>query len=394
MPETPAPLLATDTPDGRGDPSRLSEWLAQHLPASVTPPLRYELIAAGGSNLTYRVSDAASNRWALRRPPMAHTLATAHDMAREWRIMSALGDYGAGAGTGTGAGPGARAGAGAEAGASAGPDAVAVPVPKCLAFCEDTDLIGAPFYVMSFVDGLILRDQSSAASLSPTQALAATHSLVDIQVAMHTLDLKAAGLADLGRHDNYVGRQLKRWRRQVVEGGVREPPLHQELHRLLSEKMPPERARPALAHGDYRFDNCVLGADHRIVAVLDWELCTTGDPIADFVWSLQYWGDPSDPLTFLPDPPTFSPAFMRREEYRRLYEERSGFDLGDLGYYQIFSWWKQASIVEGAYARRLAGAGGGMAGGPGDSAGQDVDSIARRVDEMLRMAAEWAEAWL
>lgn len=378
--DRPAPLLATDTPDGRGDPAQLSEWLAQNLPEPVAPPLRYELIAAGGSNLTYRVSDAGSNRWALRRPPMAHTLATAHDMAREWRIMSALGEYGAGGGAGTGG----EVGDGAETEAGR----LAVPVPKCLAFCDDPELIGAPFYVMSFVDGLILRDRTSAAHLSPAQALAATQSLVDIQVAMHTLDLEAAGLSDLGRHDNYVGRQLKRWRRQVVEGGVREPPLHEELHRLLLDQMPPERARPALAHGDYRFDNCVLGADHRIVAVLDWELCTTGDPIADFVWSLQYWGDPSDPLTFLPDPPTFSPAFMRREEYRRLYEERSGFDLGDLGYYQIFSWWKQASIVEGAYARRLAGAAGGMA------ASQDVEEIARRVDEMLALAAKWAEAWL
>ncbi len=350
------PLLATDTPDGQGNPTQLSDWLAKHLPSS--PPFQYELVAAGGSNLTYRVTDHSSNQWALRRPPMAHALDSAHDMGREWRIMSALGSYGA------------------------------VPVPQCLAFCEDMTIIGAPFYVMSFVEGLILRDQTSTAKMTAAQALAATQSLVDVQVAMHTLDLAAAGLEDLGRHEDYVGRQLKRWRRQVAQGGVRDVPLHAELHDLLLAQKPPERAQPALAHGDYRFDNCVLGKNFQVIAVLDWELCTTGNPIADFVWSLQYWGEPGDEMTFLLDPPTFNPVFIKRQEYKDLYQQKSGFDLSDLPYYQIFSWWKQASIVEGAYARRLAGAAGGMA------TSGSVHDIAKRVDEMLQQAAEWADSWL
>lgn len=355
-PDQAAPLLATDTPDGQGQPARLSSWLAEHLPAS--PPLRYELIAAGGSNLTYRVVDRHSNQWALRRPPMAHALATAHDMSREWRIMSALAPN------------------------------PAVPVPQCLAFCDDSEVIGAAFYVMSFVDGLILRDRASTGQMTAAQALAATQSLVKVQVAMHTIDLYEAGLQDLGRHQDYVGRQLKRWRRQVAQGGTRQLPLHEQLHDLLLAKMPPETARPALAHGDYRFDNCVLGPDFEVMAVLDWELGTTGNPIADFVWSLQYWGEPGDELTFLPEPPTFNPVFMRRQQYLELYQQQSGFDLSDLPYYQVFSWWKQASIVEGAYARRLAGATGGMA------TGGDVHEIAKRVDAMLRQAADWADSWL
>ena len=350
-------LLATDTPDGQGNPAALSEWLGEHLPGAAAP-FNYELIAAGGSNLTYRVLDSQQNQWALRRPPMAHALATAHDMSREWRIMSALGASGE------------------------------VPVPDCLAYCSDPSIAGAEFYVMSFVEGLILRDQTATANMTQAQAQAATESLIDVQVAMHTLDLAAAGLADLGKHEDYVGRQLKRWQRQVAQGGVRELPLHAELHDLLLAQMPPERAQPALAHGDYRFDNCVLGDDFEVIAVLDWELCTTGNPIADFVWSLQYWADPGDELTFLADPPTFNPVFMRRSQYQQLYEQKSGFDLSDWAYYQVFSWWKQASIVEGVYARRLAGAGGGMA------ISGDVHDIGRRVDEMLQQAAQWADSWL
>ncbi len=352
-----AEILATDTPDGQSDPSRLSTWLSETIDTG-EPPFHYELIAAGGSNLTYSVTDANGQRWALRRPPMTHALATAHDMGREWRIMSALGENSS------------------------------VPVPECVAYCEDASVIGAPFYMMSFMDGLILRDQQSTLAMTEAEARVATDSLIEVQIALHTLDLEAVGLADLGRHDNYVGRQLKRWRRQVLEGGSREVPLHGELHERLVTAMPPEREPPALAHGDYRFDNCVLGDNFKVIAVLDWELCTTGNPVADFVWSLQYWGDPEDKMSFLLDPPTLNPVFMRRQEYCNLYAQRSGFDLSDLPYYQIFSWWKQASIVEGAYARRLAGAVGGM------TPTGDVHDIARRVDEMLEQASDWADAWL
>ena len=350
-------ILATDTPDGQSDPSRLSEWITHAIP-NCRPPLQYELIAAGGSNLTYRVTDTNGQQWALRRPPMAHTLATAHDMSREWRIMSALG-------------------ANSQ-----------VPVPNCVAYCEDADLVGAPFYLMSFMEGKILRDQQSTKGMTTAEAQAATDSLIEVQIALHTLDLEEVGLADLGRHDNYVGRQLKRWRRQVAEGGSREVPLHAELHKRLTEAMPPEKEPPALAHGDYRFDNCVLDDNFKITAVLDWELCTTGNPVADFVWSLQYWGDPEDQMSFLTDPPTCNPAFIRRQEYCDQYAQRSNFDLSDLPYYQIFSWWKQASIVEGAYARRLAGAVGGM------SPTNNVHEIATRVDQMLEIATDWAAEWL
>jgi aminoglycoside phosphotransferase (APT) family kinase protein len=336
------------------DPASLDPWLAEHLVGS-QPPFAYELIAAGGSNLTYRVTDDAGAIWALRRPPVGHTLPTAHDMGREWRIMSALAP-------------------------------TAVPVPACLARCEGPGVLDAGFYVMEFVEGTILRDRGGAEAFTPARAEVATDSLVEVQIAFHTLDLAATGLADLGRHEDYVGRQLKRWRSQVERDQVRDVPLFAELHDRLAAAKPPERHPAGLAHGDYRFDNTVLGPDDRVVAVLDWELCTIGDPLADFAWSLQYWADPGDGFTWLTDPPTVHPAFPRRDEVAARYAARSGFDLSDLPYYTVFSWWKQACIVEGAYARRLRGATGGMGATGG------VDGIARRVDHLLERAHELARA--
>ncbi len=231
----------------------------------------------------------------------------------------------------------------------------AVAVPACLARCDDASVTGAPFYVMSFVDGRILRTSHDAPALDPTEAEAASDALIATQVALHTLDLDDVGLADLGRHAGYVERQLRRWMRQVERAAARDVSLIGELHGSLVESIPPERARPALAHGDYRFDNVVLADDFTMAAVLDWELCTTGDPIADLAWSLQYWADPDDALTWLTDPPTTASVSPRRTSVVERYAAATGFDLSDLPFYEAFSWWKQACIVEGVYARRLAG---------------------------------------
>lgn len=336
-----------DPADVRGiDGERVSDWLSTNL-ADHRGPFTFALIAAGGSNLTYRVTTGDGSVVALRRPPEGRTLATAHDVDREWRIMSAL------------------------------HAADAVPVPRCLARCDDPEVTGAPFYVMSFVDGTIIRTRADADRLDAAAARRATDSLIDAQVRFHSLDLHEVGLADLGRHDGYVARQLKRWKTQVERADARPVPLLHEIHAALADRIPPERARPALVHGDYRFDNVVLADDLSMAAVLDWELCTTGDPIADFAWSIQYWADPDDSFTWLPDAPTTAPAFPRRREVISDYERATGFDLSDYPFYEAFSWWKQACIVEGVYARRLRGSQGGMgATGP-------ASEIADRVDMML-----------
>ena len=239
--------------------------------------LRFALVAAGGSNLTFRVEDDAGHAWALRRPPVAAVLATAHDMDREWRILDAL----------------TR-------------DAT-VPVPNAIARCDDAEVTGAPFYVMAFVEGVILRTEADADSLTTDEATTATDSLVDVQIAMHALDPDAIGLGTLTRHrTGYVARQLHRWHTQVERGRVRDLPLLDELHDRLVATIPPDSGPASLAHGDYRFDNTVVGPDHHIAAVLDWELCTIGDAVADFAWSLLYWTDPGDPCPFLESAPTLA----------------------------------------------------------------------------------------
>jgi len=332
------------------DTARVTEWLAQQLPR-FEPPFTFRLIAAGGSNLTFRVEDARGGVCVLRRPPAAGAIATAHDMEREWRIMRALGSH-----------------------------ATGVPVPEMLAFCEDASVTGAGFYVMEFVDGLILRDRASAAGMDAAACRNAMRSLVATQFAFHTLDPAEVGLADLGRHEGYVARQLARWRRQVEAGKTRELPLLESLHERLAADIPPETRRPGLAHGDYRFDNTVLGPDYRVRSVLDWELCTIGDPVADFFWSLMYWAEPEDEISFLQDPPTRLPQFPRRADVVASYEELSGQALPHAEFYTAFGWWKQACIVEGVYARLVKGASGGMKTAP-------PEQVARIVERYLERAA-------
>jgi len=332
------------------DVPAVRQWLGANVEGA-DQELSFSLVAAGGSNLTYVVERPDGKKWALRRPPERARIATAHEMGREWKILSAL---------------------------DAHPEA-GIPVPEAVAYCEDADVIGAEFYVMGFADGLILRGPEEAAGMDEAQCRRAAESLIDVQVAMARLDPDAVGLGDLGRREAYVERQLARWLRQFEASKGRDLPIVYELHEKLVKHVPPQQAA-GLVHGDYRFDNTVLGADHRIIAVLDWELCTLGDPVADFVWSVLYWSDPEDESDFGSPSPTRHPAFPRREEAIALYAERSGFDLSQIDYYRAFSWWKMACLVEGVAARLRAGAGGGLGGSEG------ADQVLKRVDSMLEQA--------
>ncbi len=330
----------------------VTRWLLDHVD-ELEAPLTFDLVAAGGSNLTFRVEDATGRAVALRRPPVTAVLATAHDMDREWRIISAL-------------------------------SKTDVPVPAPIARCDDTEVTGAPFYVMEFVDGRILRTEADGAALDVRSAAAATDSLVNVQVAFHALDLDEIGLGDLAKHrTGYVERQLRRWQTQVERARVRDLPALDAIHARLVATVPPESGRPALVHGDYRFDNVVLDDGARVAAVLDWELATIGDAVADACWSLLYWADPGDPLPFLTSSPTLADVFERREAVARLYEDRAGRSLDSLGWFTVFGYWKMACIVEGVHARRLKGASGGAATG-------DAASIAARVDALLEHAGDVA----
>ncbi len=331
----------------------LSEWLEANVDGA-QPPFEFDLAAAGGSNLSYVLGDAAGHRWVLRRGPVAARLATAHDMSREWRVISAL----------------------------AGVDGV--PVPTAVAFCDDAEVTGASFYVMECVDGLILRDLPAveASALDAAACQLASDSLIDVQVALHRVNPASVGLADFGREGDYVERQLHRWQRQVSRSTDSPPPLLAELGARLAALNPGPQAPPALVHGDYRFDNVVLGTDHRLAAVLDWELCTIGDPVADFFWTLLYWSDPGDAVVFIPNGPTLHPHFARRVEIVRRYGERSGFDLSAATYFNAFGYWKMACIVTGVLARIRHGAGGGMRV---DQSGDSVEHMIANYLEASRL---------
>jgi len=332
------------------DVPAVRSWLARNVEGT-DRGISFELVAAGGSNLTYIVERYDGRRWVLRRPPERARIATAHEMSREWKIIEALHAY-------------------PECG---------IPVPEAVAYCDDPEITGAEFYVMGFADGLILRGPEEAKGMDSDACRVAAESLIDVQVAMSKLDADAVGLGDLGRKEAYIERQLARWLRQFEASKGRELPLIYELHEQLSRNIPAQQAS-GLVHGDYRFDNTVLGSDHRIISVLDWELCTLGDPVADFCWSVLYWTDPDEEHDFGSPSPTRHPAFPRRAQAIQMYAERSGFDLSRLDYYRTFSWWKMACLVEGVAARLRAGAGGGRGGSEGD------DQIRERVDWMLANA--------
>jgi aminoglycoside phosphotransferase (APT) family kinase protein len=309
-------------PDGI-ELERVTGWFAENVPG-VQPPLAFERIAGGRSNLTYGVADSAGGRWALRRPPLGRRLASAHDMSREHRIISAL--------QGTG-----------------------VPVPPVVGACEDESVNGAPFYVMEFVAGPVLRSRTDAEQAFDEDARRAIgERVVDVLVAIHALDPDRIGLGELGRKHDYVARQLHRWSGQWEKSKTREVPLVEDVHRRLVDRIP-EQGPATIVHGDYRLDNLILEPSGEIAAVVDWELCTLGDPLADVGMLMVYWSEEGDQLMPLFDPPTTAPGFPTREWVRDRYAERSGRDLSELDFYVALGCWKLAVILEGVYARYAAG---------------------------------------
>jgi aminoglycoside phosphotransferase (APT) family kinase protein len=297
-------------------------WFAENS-GEVTLPLRFERISGGHSNLTYAVSDTQGRSWALRRPPLGERLASAHDMTREHRIIAAL-------------------------------QATDVPVPPVVGLCEDEAVNGAPFYVMEFVEGPVLRNRSDAEAFDEAERRAIGERVADTLAALHAVDPDAVGLGDLGRKEEYVARQLRRWHGQWEKSKTRELPLLDEVHRRLGARIP-QQGPATVVHGDYRLDNMILAPSGAVAAVVDWELCTLGDPLADVGLLMVYWTEPGDVLTPLYDPATAAAGFPSRNEIARRYAERSGRDLGELDFYVALGYWKLAIILEGVYARYAAG---------------------------------------
>lgn len=315
------------------DQEKVSKWMNEHV--GTTSPLTFELIAGGRSNLTYRVTDALGRAFALRRPPTSHVLPTAHDMVREFTVISALHPLG-------------------------------VPVATPLGLCTDDAVNERPFYVMEFVEGAILRDRFQAETAFPeaTRGVIGDH-LAETLAQLHAVDVEQAGLGGLARHEGYIERQLRRWTTQYEQmhvEGVEHGGLVESVGEQLRATIPSQQ-RVSVVHGDYRLDNTVLNLDGRVRAILDWEICTLGDPLADVGLLLVYWAEPSDPtVSLLGVAPTMAPGFASRDQVLKAYAQHSVLDLSHLAYYQAFGYWKLACIMQGVFARYSAGAAGGDQG--------------------------------
>ena len=336
-----------EVPDGI-DRAELENWFEANVD-SAEPPLRFQKISGGHSNLTYEVSDSTGRRWALRRPPLGKRLGSAHDMGREQKVVSAL------AGTN-------------------------VPVAPIAGFCTDESVNDAPFYVMEFVEGPILRSQAEAEEhFDEAGRRAIGERVADTLVDIHAVDVDAVGLGDLGKKEDYVARQLHRWRGQWEKSKARDLPVVDEVHDRLLARIP-EQGPATIVHGDYRLDNMILAESGEVAAVVDWELCTLGDPLADVGLLYVYWAQPGDQLTALMQPPTLAPGFPSRDELMQRYAERSGRDVGQLDFYVALARWKLAIILEGVYSRYAAGQYG--------KTDQGIEEFAKSVEDLANAAAE------
>lgn len=304
------------------DLAALRAWLSAEAPALLDGPLTGELIAGGKSNLTYRVSDGRRSV-VVRRPPLGHVLATAHDMGREYRVITALRE-------------------------------TPVPVPETYAWCADESVIGAPFYVMSLVEGVPYRSAAELEVLGQKRTRAIGERLVDTLADLHLVDVAAVGLSDFGRPEGFLGRQVRRWGQQLDASRSREVPGIDELRRRLGESVPPDTPG-TVVHGDYRLDNVLVTPADEIGAVVDWEMATLGDPLTDVALLLTYQRISALGVGAGVSTAPHAPGYPSREDTMRRYAARTGRDLGHLGFHEALAAFKLAVILEGIHYRHAHG---------------------------------------
>lgn len=320
--------LAPETSDGL-DLARLGPWLAERVEVEESE-LRSRVIAGGKSNLTFEVADGR-RRWIARRPPLGHVLATAHDMRREYRVMDALHDS-------------------------------AVPVPEMIAFCDDETVLGVPFYVMEFVDGMSYRSRGELEELGAERARDISDHLISVLAGIHAVDPVAMGLGDFGRSDGYLTRQVGRWRRQMDASHSRELVGAGELHRRLDAGVTEaEGSAPTatIVHGDFRLDNLLFtrgvdGAD-RAAAVIDWEMSTLGDPLSDLATLVAYQHAAELGFGGQIGDASLAEGWLSPSEVIDAYARHSERELSSIDFHLALAAYKLAAIAEGIHFRYHAG---------------------------------------
>lgn len=331
------------------DVKAVEAWIEKHVP-SLSPPFAWTRLEGGHSNLTYFIKDQRGEAAVIRRPPRGELLPKAHDMGREWAIISALGPS-------------------------------PVPVARALAFCESAEVTGAHFYVMGHVDGKALHTASDTENWVPERRRETlAWSFFDVLAELHALDPDEIGLGDLGKKENYIARQLKTWYRSWTSScdaaGYDDPRAH-NLQQFLEANIPVQG--PArVVHGDYGLHNCLVDEHSRIAAVLDWEISTLGDPLADLAYALNQWTLPHDTNPVKPDAASAVAGMPSRESLAARYAQRTGRALSQLDFYIGFNWWKSAMIIHGVYARYMAG--------KKSTEGVDLADLRLRIDRSLDQA--------
>jgi aminoglycoside phosphotransferase (APT) family kinase protein len=337
------------------DVPAVEAWIAGHTDR-LEPPFTWTRLHGGHSNLTFHLRDAQGREAVIRRPPMGVLLPKAHDMAREWALISALGP-------------------------------TPVPVPDAIGFCDDDSVTGAKFYVMGHIDGHPLYTQQDTHTWIPDESKRRLtgESFIDVLADLHALDPDALGLSDLGKKDDYIGRQLKTWYRSwmaSIEGAKFDDPRAHELQRYFLANAP-DQGPARVVHGDYGLHNTLIGPDGAVAAVVDWEISTLGDPMADLAYALNQWYDDSDATERSKLGPTNLPGFSTRAALAERYAKRSGRDLSRLDFYVGFNRWKTAAIIHGVYARYMEG--------KKSAEGVDLGLLMRNLEDCLRLSEEAVE---
>lgn len=308
------------------DIAAVEDWVGRNID-KLAPPFEWTRLEGGHSNLTYLLLDENGRKAVIRRPPLGELLPKAHDMQREWSVISSLAPTG-------------------------------FPVPEALGFCEDQSVTGALFYVMGFVQGRPLHTRAETdehVALDQREALA--HSFVDTLAELHALDPDEIGLGELGKKAGYIERQVKTWYRSwqasIEPAGFDDARAHELQAYFLAHQ--PQQGKASVVHGDYGFHNCLIGADARVAAVIDWEISTLGDPLADLAYTLKTWPETAADIDKIPDAPSSADGFPYRAVLAERYAQRTGLDIGLLDFYIGFNHWKMAAILHGVFARYKAG---------------------------------------